>query len=101
MARKQPQPGAFDPGDIPMSQGPVAVASQPVPQQQGEQPIYTERELVEHGELARLMTRKETTLHILHERATANKEIYLANTIAFIMADYKFIDLDPNATKEG
>jgi len=97
MARPKPQPGAFDPGEIPMS---VPQQGAPVPvQPQQDQPAYTEQEMIEHGELARLMTRKEVTLKILHEKALHNGEITIANTLAFIMADYKFISLD-TAQKE-
>lgn len=100
MARKQPQPGVFDPGEIPMS---VPQQGAPAPvqvQQPQDQPVYTEQEMIEHGELARLMTRKEVVLKILHEKALHDGEITIANTLAFIMADYKFISLNPEQKEE-
>jgi hypothetical protein len=103
MARPKPQPGAFDPGEIPMSQGPVqsvAPAHQQAAQQQGGQ-TYTEQEVIEHSEIVRLQTRKETVLKMLHEEALQRKEIYLANTLAFIMADYGFITLNENTQQDG
>ena len=98
MARKQPVPGEFNPGEIPMSAAP---AVQPVPQQQ--QPAYTEDEVVEHSALVRLKTRKETILRILHEDALSRNQVFVANTLAFIMVDYGFISpdaLNPEEQKE-
>lgn len=88
MARKQPVPGDFNPGDIPMSAAP---ASQQVAQPQPQQPTYTEDEVVEHSALVRLKTRKETVLRMLHENALGKNQVYVANTLAFIMVDYGFI----------
>lgn len=91
MARKTPAiPSEFNPGDIPMSAGPVP---QPVHQPQPES-TYTEKEVIEHSELVWLQSRKETVLKMLHEEALSKNQVYLANTLAFIMADYKFINLD-------
>lgn len=100
MARKPPVvPGEFNPGDIPMSAGP---GPQPVPQQKPQQPqpepTYSEQEVIEHSELVRLQSRKETVLKMLHEEALSKNQVYLANTLAFIMSDYKFIQL--NASEE-
>jgi len=98
MARPKPQPGAFDPGEIPMS-NPQQGAPAPVQPVQ-DQPAYTEQEMIEHGELARLMTRKEVVLKMLHERALHDGDITVANTLAFIMADYKFISLSSEQKEE-
>lgn len=76
-----------------MSQGPVQPVAQANTQPGQDALIYSEEDMVEHGELARLMTRKETVLHIVMERAYKEGDTYLGNTIAFIMADYKFITL--------
>jgi hypothetical protein len=46
----------------------------------------------------RLQSRKETVLKLLHEEALSKNQVYLANTLAFIMSDYKFIQL--NASEE-
>lgn len=94
MARKPPVvPGEFNPGDIPMSAGPgPQPVPQPVPKQQPE-PTYSEQEVIEHSELVRLQSRKETVLKMLHEEALSKNRVYLANTLAFIMSDYKFIQL--------
>lgn len=59
-----------------------------------DQPVYTEKEVAEHSEILRLMTRKESVLKILHEKALAANEIYLANTLVFIMADYGFMKIE-------
>lgn len=59
-----------------------------------DQPVYTEKEVAEHSEILRLMTRKESVLRILHEKALAANEIYLANTLVFIMADYGFMKIE-------
>lgn len=91
MARKQPVPGDFNPGDIPMSAAP---ATQLVAQPQSQQSTYTEDEVVKHSEIVRLQARKETVLKLLHEEALSKNQITLANTLAFIMADYKFINLE-------
>jgi hypothetical protein len=99
MARKPPVvPGEFNPGDIPMSagSGPQLVPQQK-PQQQPE-PTYSEQEVINHSELVRLQSRKETVLKMLHEEALSKNQVYLANTLAFIMSDYKFIQL--NASQE-
>lgn len=98
MARKQSQPGEFNPGEIPMSPGPSApvepaMHQQPQPQVQ-DQPVYSEKEVAEHSEILRLTTRKEAVLKLLHEKALAANEIYLANTLVFIMADYGFMKLE-------
>lgn len=100
MARKQPVPGDFNPGDIPMSATP---ASQQVAQPQPQQPTYTEDEVVEHSALVRLKTRKETVLRMLHENALGKNQVFVANTLAFIMVDYGFISqdaLNPEQEKE-
>jgi hypothetical protein len=98
MARRPPVvPGEFNPGDIPMSAGPAPQpVPQPVPQQH--EPTYSEQEVIEHSELVRLQSRKETVLKMLHEEALSKNLVYLANTLAFIMSDYKFINL--NASEE-
>lgn len=101
MARKQPVPGDFNPGDIPMSAAPAPhQVAQPQSQQQQ---TYTEDEVVEHSALVRLKSRKETVLRMLHENALGKNQVFVANTLAFIMVDYGFISqdaLNPEQEKE-
>ena len=97
MARKTPVPEQFSPGDIQMSPGPVAPvgpAPQPQPQsQEQDRPVYSEREVAEHSQLVRHKSRKEVILEILMERAYNEKQVYIGNTLAFIMDDYGFRNL--------
>ena len=100
MARRPPVvPGEFNPGDIPMSAGPAPQpVPQPVPQQH--EPTYTEQEVIKHSEIVRLQSRKETVLKMLHEEALSKNLVYLANTLAFIMSDYKFINLNTSEEEQ-